>query len=87
MTEVPERKAIDSIAVLPFANRSGNPDLDYLGDDWDRYKERYQPKHEPSKAEARRLIEFVKLVNRTDDEQFRKEASNIGKAIFAALFS
>lgn len=32
VTEVPERDAIDSIAVLPFANRSGNADLDYLAD-------------------------------------------------------
>ena len=32
VTETPERNAIDSIAVLPFANRSGNPDLEYLTD-------------------------------------------------------
>jgi TolB-like protein/Tfp pilus assembly protein PilF len=32
VTETPEKNAIDSIAVLPFANRSGNPDLDYLSD-------------------------------------------------------
>jgi TolB-like protein/Tfp pilus assembly protein PilF len=32
VTETPEKSAIDSIAVLPFANRSGNPDLDYLTD-------------------------------------------------------
>lgn len=32
VTETPERHAIDSIAVLPFANRSGHADLDYLTD-------------------------------------------------------
>jgi TolB-like protein/Tfp pilus assembly protein PilF len=32
VTETPERSAIDSIAVLPFANRSGHADLDYLTD-------------------------------------------------------
>ena len=32
VTETPERNAIDSIAVLPFANRSGHADLDYLTD-------------------------------------------------------
>ena len=32
VTELPERSAIDSIAVLPFANRSGHADLDYLAD-------------------------------------------------------
>jgi spore coat protein CotH/Ca2+-binding EF-hand superfamily protein len=47
--------------------------LEYLGDDWNRYKAQYQPKHDPSEKEARRLIEFVRLVNRAGDEQFRKE--------------
>ena len=32
VTETPERNAIESIAVLPFANRSGHADLDYLTD-------------------------------------------------------
>lgn len=32
VTEAPERKAIDSIAVLPFANASGMSDLDYLAE-------------------------------------------------------
>ena len=32
VTETPERAGIDSIAVLPFANKSGHADLDYLTD-------------------------------------------------------
>ena len=32
VTETPERGGIDSIAVLPFANKSGHADLDYLTD-------------------------------------------------------
>jgi TolB-like protein/tetratricopeptide (TPR) repeat protein len=32
VTETPERSGIDSVAVLPFANRSGHADLDYLAD-------------------------------------------------------
>lgn len=32
VTETRERNELDSIAVLPFANRSGQPELDYLGD-------------------------------------------------------
>nr|MDQ3280535.1 winged helix-turn-helix domain-containing protein [Acidobacteriota bacterium] len=32
VTETPERNTIDSIAVLPFANRTGHADLDYLAD-------------------------------------------------------
>src|SRR5262249_49369944 len=46
--------------------------IEYLGEDWDRYKAQYQPKHEASKKEARRVIEFARLVSRADEEQFRK---------------
>lgn len=47
--------------------------LEYLGDDWAAYKDLYRPRHEPSKKEARRLIEFIRLVSKADDERFRKE--------------
>ena len=47
--------------------------IEFLGEDWDRYKDRYQPKHEPSAKEAKRVIEFARLINKADDEQFRKE--------------
>jgi spore coat protein CotH/Ca2+-binding EF-hand superfamily protein len=47
--------------------------IDYLGDDWVAYKGRYRPKHEPSEAEARRVIDFARLVNNADDVQFPKE--------------
>lgn len=47
--------------------------VEYLGDDWSRYKARYRPKREPSKEEARRVLAFAQLVNAADDDQFRKE--------------
>ena len=47
--------------------------VDFLGDDWGRYKAQYQPKREASEAEAKRVIEFARLVNRAGDEQFRKD--------------
>lgn len=47
--------------------------LDYLGDDWERYKTNYLPKHDATKEQGQRVIDFVKLINRGDDEQFRKE--------------
>lgn len=47
--------------------------LEYLGEDWGPYKARYQPKHEPSKKESKRVIEFVRLVNRADDAKFQNE--------------
>src|SRR5205814_1991191 len=47
--------------------------LEYLGDNWEAYKARYHPKHDASKQEARRLIEFAHLVHRADDDTFKKE--------------
>jgi putative membrane-bound dehydrogenase-like protein len=47
--------------------------LDYLGDDWAKYKASYQPQTEPTKEQAKRLIDFASLVNRAGDEQFAKE--------------
>ncbi len=45
--------------------------VDYLGEDWKAYADRYLPKKEPTDAEKRRLIEFAKLINVDDDERFR----------------
>jgi spore coat protein H len=50
--------------------------LEYLGDDWDRYKAQYRPKHEPSKKEAKRFIEFLRLVSKGDDAQFKKDIAS-----------
>lgn len=50
--------------------------LDHLGDDWARYKDTYQPKREATKEEAKRLIDFTKLVNLGADAEFNKEIAN-----------
>lgn len=47
--------------------------LMYLGEKWDAYKDRYNPKHEPTEEQKRRLIEFTKLVNMADDATFKKK--------------
>jgi putative membrane-bound dehydrogenase-like protein len=47
--------------------------LDYLGDDWDKYKGNYQPRSEPTKEQAKRVIDFARLVNQAGDAQFAKE--------------
>lgn len=47
--------------------------FDYLGDTWDPYKARYQPKRDPTPIEAKKVIEFAKLLNQGSDEQFAKE--------------
>ncbi len=57
--------------------------LDYLGESWDKYVERYRPKGSPSKDEKRALIAFTKLVHQADDTTFAKE---IGAALDIDLF-
>jgi putative membrane-bound dehydrogenase-like protein len=47
--------------------------LDYLGDDWERYKGQYQPQTEPSKEEAKRLVDFARLVNQAGDQEFKRQ--------------
>ena len=50
--------------------------LDFLGDDWEKYRGPYRPLAEPGPDEAKRLIEFVRLVQRGNDETFRKEIAS-----------
>jgi spore coat protein H len=67
-------KTTDGVLMKPevkFGNMRGP--LGYLGDDWAPYKDILQPKHEPTKKEAERIIAFLKLLNRGTDDQFRKE--------------
>ncbi|MDB6029894.1 MAG: hypothetical protein JWM16_232 [Verrucomicrobiales bacterium] len=50
--------------------------FDYLGDDWSNYRQIYDPKSELSEAQAKRLIEFCKLVSKADDGEFEKSISS-----------
>ena len=47
--------------------------LEYLGEDWALYEKRYLPKTKVGDQATQRLIDFTRLVNKADDEQFRKE--------------
>lgn len=47
--------------------------LDFLGDDWVRNKDTYQPKREATKDEIQRVIAFTRLVNVAPETQFQKE--------------
>lgn len=42
----------------------------YLGDDWAKYNQTYDPKDEMSEAQTKRVIDFCKVVTNADDEQF-----------------
>ena len=49
----------------------GVTSVDYFGDDWESYESKYQPDDEPKVSQAKRLIEFARLVHESDDEAFR----------------
>src|SRR5439155_7789519 len=57
------------LAMKPFRVRG----IDFLGDDWDRYKGQYRPQREATKDEGKRVVEFAKLVNQATDEEFQKQ--------------
>jgi putative membrane-bound dehydrogenase-like protein len=57
------------LAMKPFRVRG----IDFLGDDWDRYKGQYQPQRDATKDEANRVIAFAKLVNQANDDEFKKQ--------------
>lgn len=50
--------------------------LEYLGEDWKRYDDKYRPKSEPTKEQQQRLIAFTRLINKADDAAFRKEVGS-----------
>lgn len=50
--------------------------LDDLGDDWSRYRGPYRPLAEPKPEQAKRLIEFVRLVNSAPDDDFRRQIAD-----------
>lgn len=57
------------LLMKPFRVRG----IDFLGDDWERYKGQYRPRREATKEEAKRVIDFAKLVNQATDDQFQKQ--------------
>lgn len=62
-------KADAGLLMKPERVRS----LDYLGENWEPYKNTYQPKRDATDAESKRVIAFTKLVNQGTDAEFAKE--------------
>ncbi len=56
------------LLMHPFGVRG----IDYLGDDWQRYQTQYRPQRTATEDEAKRVIEFARLVNQADDEEFKE---------------
>jgi spore coat protein CotH/Ca2+-binding EF-hand superfamily protein len=50
--------------------------VEYLGEDWAPYQQRYRPKTGAGAKAKRRLIEFTQLVQKTDDKTFAREIGN-----------
>jgi putative membrane-bound dehydrogenase-like protein len=56
-----------------LAKPQGLRGIDFLGDDWEKYKGPYQPQFEPTPEARKRLIDFARLVQRDDDGRFKME--------------
>ncbi len=50
--------------------------FEHLGDDWSQYKQTYDPKSDPTKEQARRVMEFCKLVSSAPDSDFTSKAGD-----------
>jgi spore coat protein CotH len=48
----------------------------YLGNDWNQYESQYQPKQRPSNKQAKRVIEFVRLLDKGSDEEFQEKIAD-----------
>ncbi len=60
----------------------------YLGEDWKRYNQVYDPKRTPTEAEQRRVIDFSRLVSRGSDAEFRAHVAEfIDLEAFAKFMS
>lgn len=44
--------------------------IEYLGDEWQAYEDRYQPKNKVKASEKERLIEFARFVEQSSDDDF-----------------
>jgi spore coat protein CotH len=47
--------------------------LEYLGENWEPYQQRYRPKTDASKKQQKRLMDFTRMLNKANDAEFRKK--------------
>jgi hypothetical protein len=64
-----ERFGSDQGMLLKPERIQGVP---YLGEKWEAYDDKYNPKREPTDTQKRRLIEFTKLIEQADDATFNR---------------
>ena len=58
----------DGLLMKPVRMRG----IDFLGDEWPAYLGTYQPQRAATAAEAKRVIEFARLINQASGEDFQK---------------
>ena len=51
----------------------GVRDIEYRGEEWERYLGAFIPKRDAKPGEARRVIDLARLIHQGDDEHFRSE--------------
>lgn len=64
--------ADQGLLMKPFQVRS----IEFLGEDWERYKGQYRPQSEPTTEESQRVIAFAKLIHQATDDAFKNEISS-----------
>jgi putative membrane-bound dehydrogenase-like protein len=57
------------LVMRPFQVRS----VEYLGDNWERYRGQYRPQSEPTAEQTQRVIELARLVHQAGDDEFHKQ--------------
>ena len=65
-------KNANGLLLKPENLRGG---LEYLGEDWRRYEDKYRPKNEATQAQQQRLIAFTRLIHQAGDAEFREQVA------------
>lgn len=67
----------NGLVLKPEGSAGGRWRLfEYKGDDWEAYQVITGPRREASKKEAKRLIDFTRLIHQADDATFRKQVGD-----------
>lgn len=60
------------LLMRPFRNRG----IDFLGEKWPAYRERYRPQRAATADEQKRVIEFARVVNQAGDDEFAERIAS-----------
>lgn len=63
-------KSAKGLLLKPENLRGG---IEYLGDEWAKYEDKYRPKYDATAAQKQRLIAFTRLIHKADDADFYRD--------------